>query len=365
MTISNKEIMNISFERTISNTSEVTTIKLPVIPQAINYSYSPIFDKVQTLGRPSPMYQYSGGTGASYSFNITVHESMVPDLEEFVNNIKSLSHPSIDENYNFTSFPTVLMNIGEIYSYVLVTTDIAWKLPINKKGKYTLVDISFDIKELEELPLIETSVGSFGNKLSGISKDVLDQLEFQENNVVYYSEELVNLYNLLYEQEITFESLYGIDLPDLFPTAITELYGETIETTWDGLEKRLNSIFGAYETQLNDRYTELISDTKDNEKLNKVILKDINTGIEHFKEIKKLQGDIYTIDLSNKEQLVSALEDLENFRKQHHTFISEYRRKYVDSVTADDVKLIKTNVDNIIDQMKKIISEVIGYGRAT
>ena len=60
-----------------------------------------------------------------------------------------------------------------------------------------------------------------------------------------------------------------------------------------------------------------------------------------------------------------TLEDLENFRKQHHTFISEYRRKYVDSVTADDVKLIKTNVDNIIDQMKKIISEVIGYGRAT
>ena len=144
------ETIKLYFYRLGSKDNEAIEINLDIIPQNIKYSYSSSFAS-QVLGKPSPAFLYTGGSDATYSFSIDIHEDMLPseynNIVEFVDKIKQLSYPAEREAKSQTyeeSLRTVYFQIGSIAGKGSVNTSVTWQKPF-RKGNYVMATIGFTI----------------------------------------------------------------------------------------------------------------------------------------------------------------------------------------------------------------------------
>lgn len=142
------ETIKLYFYRLDSN--KAIEINLDIIPQNIKYSYSSSFAS-QALGKPSPAFLYTGGSDATYSFSIDIHEDMLPseynNIVEFVDKIKQLSYPAEREAKSQTyeeSLRTVYFQIGSIAGKGSVDTSVTWQKPF-RNGSYVMATIGFTI----------------------------------------------------------------------------------------------------------------------------------------------------------------------------------------------------------------------------
>jgi hypothetical protein len=147
------ETIKLYFYRSGSKDNEAIEINLDIIPQNIKYSYSSSFAS-QALGKPSPAFLYTGGSDATYSFSIDIHEDMLPsgynNIVEFVDKIKQLSYPAVKsqtaegEYLLEESLRTVYFQIGSIAGKGSVDTSVTWQKPF-RKGNYVMATIGFTI----------------------------------------------------------------------------------------------------------------------------------------------------------------------------------------------------------------------------
>jgi hypothetical protein len=144
------ETVKLYFYRLGSKGNKAIEINLDIIPQNIKYSYSSSFAS-QALGKPSPAFLYTGGSDATYSFSIDIHEDMLPsgynNIVEFVDKIKQLSYPAEREAKSQTyeeSLRTVYFQIGSIAGKGSVNTSVTWQKPF-RKGNYVMATIGFTI----------------------------------------------------------------------------------------------------------------------------------------------------------------------------------------------------------------------------
>jgi hypothetical protein len=144
------ETIKLYFYRLDSKGNKAVEINLDIIPQNIKYSYSSSFAS-QALGKPSPAFLYTGGSDATYSFSIDIHEDMLPseynNIVEFVDKIKQLSYPAEREAKSQTyeeSLRTVYFQIGSIAGKGSVNTSVTWQKPF-RKGNYVMATIAFTI----------------------------------------------------------------------------------------------------------------------------------------------------------------------------------------------------------------------------
>lgn len=147
------ETIKLYFYRLGSKGNKAIEINLDIIPQNIKYSYSSSFPS-QALGKPSPTFLYTGGSDATYSFSIDIHEDMLPsgynNIVEFVDKIKQLSYPAVksqtaEGKYLLEeSLRTVYFQIGSIAGKGSVNTSVTWQKPF-RKGNYVMATIGFTI----------------------------------------------------------------------------------------------------------------------------------------------------------------------------------------------------------------------------
>lgn len=147
------ETIKLYFYRLDSNGNKAIEINLDIVPQNIKYSYSSSFAS-QALGKPSPAFLYTGGSDATYSFSIDIHEDMLPsgynNIVEFVDKIKQLSYPAVksqtaEGKYLLEeSLRTVYFQIGSIAGKGSVNTSVTWQKPF-RKGNYVMATIGFTI----------------------------------------------------------------------------------------------------------------------------------------------------------------------------------------------------------------------------
>lgn len=144
------ETIKLYFYRLGSKGNKAIEINLDIVPQNIKYSYSSSFAS-QALGKPSPAFLYTGGSDATYSFSIDIHEDMLPsgynNIVEFVDKIKQLSYPAEREAKSQTyeeSLRTVYFQIGSIAGKGSVNTSVTWQKPF-RKGNYVMATIGFTI----------------------------------------------------------------------------------------------------------------------------------------------------------------------------------------------------------------------------
>ena len=147
------ETIKLYFYRLGSKGNKAIEINLDIIPQNIKYSYSSSFAS-QALGKPSPAFLYTGGSDATYSFSIDIHEDMLPsgynNIVEFVDKIKQLSYPAVksqtaEGKYLLEeSLRTVYFQIGSIAGKGSVNTSVTWQKPF-RKGNYVMATIGFTI----------------------------------------------------------------------------------------------------------------------------------------------------------------------------------------------------------------------------
>lgn len=147
------ETIKLYFYRLDSKGNKAIEINLDIIPQNIKYSYSSSFPS-QALGKPSPAFLYTGGSDATYSFSIDIHEDMLPsgynNIVEFVDKIKQLSYPAVksqtaEGKYLLEeSLRTVYFQIGSIAGKGSVNTSVTWQKPF-RNGNYVMATIGFTI----------------------------------------------------------------------------------------------------------------------------------------------------------------------------------------------------------------------------
>ena len=226
------ETIKLYFYRLDSN--KAIEINLDVIPQNIKYSYSSSFAS-QALGKPSPAFLYTGGSDATYSFSIDIHEDMLPseynNIVEFVDKIKQLSYPAEREAKSQTyeeSLRTVYFQIGSITGKGSVDTSVTWQKPF-RKGNYVMATIGFTIVVEHRFPVPEDVQKTRERLVAGtevyqdvLSVEYLNQLALQTLGEEYFFdynmdavrseiyEGLVKTYNYNLEKLINLKKAFKI-----------------------------------------------------------------------------------------------------------------------------------------------------------
>ena len=229
------ETIKLYFYRLDREGNKAIEINLDIIPQNIKYSYSSSFAS-QALGKPSPAFLYTGGSDATYSFSIDIHEDMLPsgynNIVEFVDKIKQLSYPAAKsqttegEYLLEESLRTVYFQIGSIAGKGSVDTSVTWQKPF-RKGNYVMATIGFTIVvEHRFREVVQTTrerlVAGTGVYQDVLSVEYLNQLALQTLGEEYFFgynmdavrseiyEGLVKTYNYNLEKLINLKKAFEI-----------------------------------------------------------------------------------------------------------------------------------------------------------
>lgn len=312
--------------------SSIKEITVPEIPQTIHYKYSPKFSSQNLLGRATPIYQYSGASGASYSFSVTLHEDAHTKgnqtLEDLIDSIKSLSAPDNDRYGNLGTYPRVLFTLGELNALVKVEVNVEWKKPV-RNGKYIMADVSFTIDVVEEMQPVRV-------------------LEYEDNlsplvEGDYFYDETMMSYVLTSDQAENFmlQGIYGTSINNFitYPDSIIGM--STREVAWDASVENLRSVFGVY--------GDLITFTEKGR---------IKTLVDLLDERILLPQTITDV-----KQVIKNLKEL---KKQHEKTIKKY---YEDEdiyaqMTRKEVQQVIDYIDTVINNLINMAEGAVGYGAA-
>ncbi len=223
------ETIKLYFYRSGSKGNEAIEINLDIIPQNIKYSYSSSFAS-QALGKSSPAFLYTGGSDATYSFSIDIHEDMLPsgynNIVEFVDKIKQLSYPAAKsqttegEYLLEESLRTVYFQIGSIAGKGSVNTSVTWQKPF-RNGRYVMATIGFTI-------VVE-------HRFSKVAQDTRERL-VAADAAVYQDVLSVEYLNQLALQTLGEEYFFGYNMD----AVRSEIYEGLVKTYNYNLEKLIN-----------------------------------------------------------------------------------------------------------------------------
>lgn len=334
-------ILEITFIRsdTLGGTKVIT---IPTIPQSINYNYAPLFSEQSVLGRLTPVYKYSGGSGASLSFMVELHEDPhVRDIDrdktlnDLVEDIKSLSAPTIGTRGKTSNYPRVYFELGDLKAFVKVETNIEWNKPF-RQGRYIMATISFTLDIVEELSRIDNSI-----LIESVEREVRGDVVYGEQGTVYTEDQLS--YNT---GRGDIGKRYGVYLNNLIITPTRLLDGNTTgRKMWDDTMERLDNLFGVYGTQMNtyggdpkkSSYTNLLN---------------------QFNTLKSTLGDLDSVSVSYEtiQELIGSLID------NHDKFMDYYYESINKEMTRPEREQIKSTFVALLRTLETAAGGVMGYG---
>lgn len=254
---------SIYFIKTYSHTEDILEIEIPVVPTGVQFSYTANFASHNILGRVTPLYQYIGGSGETLGFTVEIHEDVhVPKgktLEEFIDDIKSLSYPYIKKDGGIEYFPQVKFFLGELEADVIVETSIVWQKPF-RDGRYIRATINFELKVIEYMEKVEASeIVETIETLDG------DYIYVDSNKYVYTAEQKVYVQTLKLKDRYGL-SFTGIEIREYSPIYDTKIWDRTINSlniTYKELERKFKDSgeFGSHEKKWFKNMSELTAIT--------------------------------------------------------------------------------------------------------
>lgn len=316
------------------------SIKIPVVPQSLSYSYSPNIVSQNVLGRMSPIHVYAGGSGEKYSFTVTLHEDLIKkstidkSIMEFVDDIKSLSYPNISKLGLVQDYPRVLFQLGDISAWVLVETNVTWNKPF-RDGKYILAEIAFNLTVVETLPLVETYTiqDKVGTTIKG-------EYKYLTESVFLYTKE-----QEAFDLSIGYATKYGVNLENFISSnsSYEKLY-ITDTTNWDAGILRMKTLFGAYQNQMSAL-----------DKLPKEFTNILNLSKE-LPSMSSLK--------TSKVTLVELEETLYKAKDNYKKYLDIYYKDINLEITRAEINQMYESFSYLIDSMLISAEGVVGYGPA-
>ena len=156
-------------------------ILLPTYPQQIQDSMSANFNSTTPLSRSAPIFSYSNSGPRSLQISLSLHRDMMTqinynvsdiDLElgddyvdTIIKNLQAIAVPKYNNSIKLVDPPMIALRFGnEIYIKGVVTGGISvtYSGPILENDKYALVDISFNVSEVDPYDAVQVAnQGSF------------------------------------------------------------------------------------------------------------------------------------------------------------------------------------------------------------
>lgn len=272
------ETIKLYFYRLDRKGNKAIEINLDIIPQNIKYSYSSSFAS-QALGKPSPAFLYTGGSDATYSFSIDIHEDMLPsgynNIVEFVDKIKQLSYPAEREAKSQTyeeSLRTVYFQIGSIAGKGSVNTSVTWQKPF-RNGNYVMATIGFTI-------VVE-------HRFLGVEQKYRERL-------VAGTEVYQDVLSVEYSNQLALQTLGEEYIFDYNMDAIrSEIYEGLVKTYNYNLEKLINLKKAFKIVDPSGLIAEVLSDIPEDPSKRQVTTSTVATYSEAFKKLTRDKVEEY------------------------------------------------------------------------
>ncbi|MBO7734822.1 MAG: hypothetical protein J6S67_19840 [Methanobrevibacter sp.] len=145
-----------------------TFIIIPQYPESIADSMSATFASTTPLSRSAPIYAYSNSGPRTLQISLSLHRDMMTAVnlkksnvvleigddyvDTLIKQIQAVALPSYEAAQKMVSPPIVAVRFGnDIFCKGIVNggVTVTYKTPIIADNKYALVDISFNISEID------------------------------------------------------------------------------------------------------------------------------------------------------------------------------------------------------------------------
>lgn len=158
----------IYFYHILDNDTMGKFVVLPTYPESISDTMSVTFNQTNILSRSAPIFSYSYSGPRSIRISLTLHRDMMTQINYGVSNFKvKIGDDYVDTIINclqasavptyvaaekMVNPPMVAVRFGnEVYIKGVVTGSVSLQssLPLLENNKYAVVNISFDVSEIE------------------------------------------------------------------------------------------------------------------------------------------------------------------------------------------------------------------------
>lgn len=155
-------------------------IALPVFPDSIQDSQSVGFKSSTPLARSAPIYSFSDAGPRSVQVSLKLHRDMMAQInamnssipiaigddyiDTLVKEVQAIALPEYGAGSKMVNPPVIAVRFGnDIYIKGVVSSQVTvtYNLPILDDGKYAVIDISFNVNEIE--PTSASTVMSVGS----------------------------------------------------------------------------------------------------------------------------------------------------------------------------------------------------------
>lgn len=145
-----------------------TFIILPAYPDSITDSLPVSFSQSTPLSRSAPIYSYSNSGPRSIQFTFRLHRDMMTQINYNLSNanlefnddyvdfiiraMQAVALPKYDATTKLVNPPIVAVRLGnDIFIKGIISGNISvtYNYPILANGKYAVVDISFNVSEID------------------------------------------------------------------------------------------------------------------------------------------------------------------------------------------------------------------------
>lgn len=141
------------------STPDVIVLKHVVVDNFNESPSQPEFSGVDIPGRSSPPQAYTGGSTRTISFNVQLHRDIVSAGSEFLaslefskllNRLKAFNYPNYSPSGVIPPKATIILN-QDITCVGYLSTTFDYKRPIDRYGRYMIVDVHFSMHEVLDI----------------------------------------------------------------------------------------------------------------------------------------------------------------------------------------------------------------------
>lgn len=156
-------------------------IVLPSMPGSITDTLQATFNQSSLLSRSAPIFTYASSGPRSIQVTLRLHRDMMQlanygtsdfnidigddYIDTLIKNIQAIALPRYDSTSKLVDPPIVALRFGNevfIKGVISGNLSITYSGPISSDGKYNVVDLSFNISEIDPIDAtIIQQVGSF------------------------------------------------------------------------------------------------------------------------------------------------------------------------------------------------------------
>ncbi len=152
---------------------------IPTFPESISNNISATFAESTPLSRSAPIYSYTRSGPRTVQISLQLHREIMQDLnygisdlnveidddyvDTIIKTLQAVALPKYDSGAKMVNPPIVAVRFGnDLFIKGVVQGGITTTLrgPLNINGKYTMVDLSFNVYEVD--PYDATSIQTTG-----------------------------------------------------------------------------------------------------------------------------------------------------------------------------------------------------------